>query len=73
MKSSFEIRRIAPKSVFRYHWCSEGACCTPATFYLVLLPEPGTMRLRESRMRRCEKHAREDAASLCIPFPEAAA
>ena len=70
--SKWEIRCIKPKSLFRMNICSEGTCCSPATHYLVLLPEPGTMRQRESRMRRCEAHARENSKSMGIPFPEQA-
>lgn len=68
--SEWEIRPIKPKSIFKYHWCSEGVCSSPATHYLVLLPKPGTMRQRESRSRRCERHARENAKRMGLVFPE---
>lgn len=68
--SQWEIRSIQAKSASRTNYCSKGVCLTPATHYLVLLPEPGILRRRESRSRRCEKHAREDSQSLGIAFPE---
>lgn len=68
--SEWKIRRINPESVSKGNFCAKGACCETATFYLVLMPEPNTFRLRESRMRRCEKHAKESARALRIAFPE---
>jgi hypothetical protein len=70
LASEWEIRPIQPKSIFRMNFCSEGTCSSPATHYLVLLPQPRTMRQRESRMRRCEKHARENAERMGLAFPE---
>lgn len=69
----FEIRQIKAESRFPLHWCTAHRCCEAATQYLVMKPIPGTLHLRESRRRRCEKHAREDAAGLRITFPEARA
>lgn len=68
--TKWEIRPIKPKSIYKLRWCSEGICCCTATHYLVRLPEPGTMDMRESRSRRCEACARENARRMGIPFPE---
>lgn len=66
---TWEIRPIKPESLFKWNWCTEGACHEPATHYLVMHPN-WPLAQRESRSRRCEKHAREDAKSLRIVFPE---
>lgn len=70
MAEKWQIRPIKQKSIYKLNFCSEGTCCSPATHYLVLLPERGTMRQRESRMRRCEKHARENGKRMGLPFPD---
>ncbi len=72
MESDWEIRRIRPKSIAKFRKCSEGVCMETATFYLVLLPREGTMQFRESRTRRCEKHARDAAQRMRLKFPEEA-
>lgn len=69
--STWEIRRIRPASVYKMNFCSEGACCEKATFYLVRLPAKDAFMERESRMRRCEAHARENACSMRLAFPKA--
>ncbi len=66
----FQIRRIPAKSESKYRWCTgDIACDAPATYYLVRLPSNPLDRA-ESRSRRCEVHARDDAKALGIPFPE---
>src|SRR5579863_2093088 len=67
----WEIRAINPQSIFGTNWCTGPACLRTATYYLVRLPDPTAFPVeRESRMRRCEMHARENARTLQIPFPE---
>lgn len=56
--AKWEIRSIRGRSVFL---CSHRACTEKASHYLVRLPEPNYKYSRESRSRRCEKHARQDA------------
>jgi len=68
--NKFVIRRISAETVKNGGWfCGELGCCTRATFYLVSLPNQKPLCQRESRVRRCETHARQDAQSLHIPFP----
>ena len=63
----YEIRRIKPESIVSFLHCSMGICCETAKFYLVRLPQ--LPNERESRKRRCEKHARMNAQSMGLVFP----
>lgn len=70
MTATYEIRPIKPASIFRMNYCSEGICLKPATHYLVR-KKCNPLDRAESRVRRCEEHARENAASLGIEFVSA--
>ena len=59
--SRWIIRAIKPKSIAMHRWWAINS-------YLFLA---STGAGRESRMRRCEEHAREEAKELRTTFPEA--
>lgn len=66
--AEYEIREIPSRGRRRGWLC--GWCWTPARYYLVHKVPPTSIGVgRESRYRRCEKHARQDAAGLGISFP----
>ena len=69
----WRIQEIGERGTRQRWFCTDKnrMCYERATHYLILRPGPGSIGPgRESRMRRCEKHAREFAARVGIVFPE---